>query len=137
MFEPTAGRTFGSNRRQMAAWIIPPAGHGNVRIVQVGSGSSLTRPITEWHKALQETAASIAQDGEKSATDRLRKATGPLSKRLGKSKSPDPFDLFEDSQPRQLVKRRTAMDVACVPLLMRDLKGYSKTLGFPATAHHV
>jgi hypothetical protein len=94
MFEPTAGRTFGSNRRQMAAWIIPPAGHGNVRIVQVGSGSSLTRPITEWHKALQETAASIAQDGEKSATDRLRKATGPLSKRLGKSKSPDPFDLF-------------------------------------------
>jgi len=86
-FNPQTGYSYSSSIRY-AAWIIPPSREGNVQIVELGYESQIKKLVTQWRQAIQEAPALIARDGEKAATDEVRKAAAALSKLLLKPLKP-------------------------------------------------
>jgi formylglycine-generating enzyme required for sulfatase activity/CHAT domain-containing protein/lipopolysaccharide biosynthesis regulator YciM len=86
-FVPRTGYSYSSSMRY-AAWIIPPAGEGTVQIVELGYESQIKKLVKQWQQAIQDAPALIARDGEKAATDEVRKAAAALSKRILKPLKP-------------------------------------------------
>jgi CHAT domain-containing protein len=66
-----------------AAWIIPPAGAGDVRIVDLGPAAVIDEAVTAWRRILHSAlgpGGSIAKDGEAAAEASLTAAGRDLAR---------------------------------------------------------
>lgn len=84
-----------------AAWVIPPAGKGNVRIIDIGEAEKIDAAVAACRKAIRDAPARIRADGEVEAEKGLRKplealaalVLQPLEEHIGRSErwliSPD------------------------------------------------
>jgi tetratricopeptide (TPR) repeat protein len=55
-----------------AAWIIPPAGGGDVRVIDLGPADRIEKAVVAVRQALHEAPTRIRDDGEPDAEQRLR-----------------------------------------------------------------
>ncbi len=84
-----------------AAWVVPAAGQGDVRLIDLGEAETIDRAVQAARTALQGAAAAVADKGEPEAEKELRQPLAevaqrilhPLLEHIGKSKqwvlSPD------------------------------------------------
>lgn len=77
-FSLERGVSYSIKSSQYAAWIIPPEGEGDVRMIDLSSEGILKKHILKWRAAIQEAPQKIARDGEKAAVDELQKVVRPL-----------------------------------------------------------
>jgi CHAT domain-containing protein/tetratricopeptide (TPR) repeat protein len=87
--------------QRYAAWVIPPAGRGDVRLIDLGEAGAIDRAVQSVRTALQEAGPVLRDKGEPDAEKELhqpleelsRRVLHPLLEHIGKSKrwvlSPD------------------------------------------------
>jgi len=61
------------------AWVIPPAGKGEIQFVDLGDARSIDTAIDEVRKEIQQTTATLGQSGEQVSEDRLQNRLQALS----------------------------------------------------------
>lgn len=64
------------------AWVVPPAGQGNVEIVDLGPAEEIDAAVQAVRKALEGAAAMIVDEGDEAAEKQLKKPLDELAKRV-------------------------------------------------------
>ena len=65
-----------------AAWVFPPQGMGEVQLVDLGPAEAIERAVSEYRKAMRNSAEEINRRGEAEAEAELRKVLVALSERV-------------------------------------------------------
>src|SRR5262249_497191 len=90
-----------SQPARYVAWVVPPAGQGNVHVIDLGVAARNDAAIKSVLQSMETAAATIYVQGERDSDKELRQQTGqlarlvlhPLAARISKSKrwiiSPD------------------------------------------------
>lgn len=102
------GRNFASRQpkddwlpARYAAWIVPPAGAGDVRIVDLGPAAAIDEAVTAWRKIMHAALGrqgGIATQGEADAEARLAAAGRELARLVL-----DPLLAAVGPRPRELI----------------------------------
>lgn len=64
------------------AWVVPPAGKGEVRLVDLGLASDIERAIQVFRTAMKNAPQLLVEVGDEDATKKLHEPLGVLSKQL-------------------------------------------------------
>ncbi len=64
------------------AWVVPPAGMGDVRIIDLGPAEEIERAVSEYRKAMRGSGESITRKGEPEAEAEIQKLLAALARRV-------------------------------------------------------
>ncbi len=67
---------------RFVAWVIPPAGQGNIRVLDLGEAEAIDKAVQAARAALQGAAAAVRDKGEPEAEKDLRQPLKELAERI-------------------------------------------------------
>ena len=65
-----------------AAWLLPPAGAGEIRLIDLGPAAAIEKSAAEYRKVMRDAGPTIARKGEAAAEAELRKPLLDLAQRV-------------------------------------------------------
>lgn len=68
-----------SQRARYVAWIIPPAGRGDVRILDLGDASEIDTAVASYRAAIQDSRRSVVNGGRFDAENAVKTTAAPLT----------------------------------------------------------
>ena len=113
------------------AWIIPPAGGGNVRFTYLGLASEIEQSIAAARQTIADSSANIGTLGEKQSEEQSREALDALAKHILR-----PLESAVTKSPRWIVSADGALWLvpwAALPLENKSYVVEQHTICFVAT----